>query len=254
MTDFSSVSLETHEIIDFLRRDLRLKAIYHEVIYQKIINQAAQEYSLSISGEEIQRELDRFRYEKRFSHPADLLAWLESELATLSDLEQRIHERLLAQKLAQHLFDSQIKAFFAQHYRDFEQVLLYKITVPYESLAYEIFYQIEEEEISFYEAAHLYNNDEKHRLQCGFEGKQQRRMFDTELAERLFNTTAGQIIGPLASSENSYELFLVDEFISPELTPELYDEILEHLFNEWLENNFHLYVSKLKDSSNDVSQ
>lgn len=246
MKRFSSISLNTEEIIDFLKRDLRLKEIYREIIYQKIIHRVAEERSLVVTQEEIQVELDRIRYEKHFSHPSDLFAWLSDEMTTLAGLEQRIHEFLLAKKLAEHLFSSEVRELFSQHPDDFEQISLYRITVPYESLAQEIFYQIEEEEISFYEAAHLYDIDEKRRSQCGYEGKQQRRKLNPELTDRLFNANIGEVIGPLKSSNETYDLFLVEDFFSPELTIEIYQETLEQKFKEWLENELNSYLSSLE--------
>lgn len=245
MVDFSAIPLENQEIVDFLRRDLRLKSIYQEIIYQRIVNQAAQEQALQVTAAEIQAELDRIRYENRFEHPSQLLAWLTEQMLTLSELEQSIYQRLLAQKLANRLFADEVQNLFSQYRSDFEQILIYKIVVPYESLAYEIFYQIEEEEISFFEAAHIYDVDEARRLYCGYEGRQQRRELQPEIARILFNAQIGQVVGPLKTSDNIYELFLVDDFISPELTPVLYEDILNQMFQEWIENEFDTYLSSL---------
>jgi parvulin-like peptidyl-prolyl isomerase len=247
MESFSKISLKIEEIIDFLKRDLRLKEVYQEIICQKIINQAAEERSLSVTEEEVQVELDRIRYEKRFSQPSDLLAWLADQMTTLNSLEQRIREYLLAKKLAKNLFSSEVRELFAQYPSDFEQILLYRITVPYESLAQEIFYQIEEEEISFYEAAHLYDVDERRRLQCGYEGKQLRRKLSPELTERLFNANVGEVIGPLKSPKETYDLFLVEDFFAPELTREIYEDAIEQRFREWLEDELNLYFSSLEE-------
>lgn len=245
MVDFSAISLENQEIINFLERDLRLKSIYQEIIYLKIIDQAAQEQAITVTPEEIQAELDRICYENHFDHPSQLLAWLTEQMTSLSELERRIRERLLAQKLASHLFSRQIQNLFSHHRSDFEQILIYRLAVPYESLAYEIFYQIEEEELSFFEAAHIYDVNESRRLQCGYEGRQQRRELRPELAEILFNAQIGEVIGPFKTSENIYELFLVDDFIYPELTPVVYENILNQMFQDWIENRLDIYISSL---------
>ncbi len=107
-----------------------------------------------------------------------------------------IRDRLLAHHLAEFLFGQDIEKIFAQNKLDFEQVLLYQIVVPYEKLAQELFYEIEEEEISFYEAAHLYDLDERRRHQCGYEGKLYRWALKPEIAAVAFNTAIGQINNP----------------------------------------------------------
>ena len=83
--------------------------------------------------------------------------------------------------------------------------MLYQIIVNDEKLAQEIFYQLEEQEISFYEAAHIYNIDEKRREQCGFEGKLDRWNLNPEIAAIIFSARLGEIIKPLQNrTELSY--------------------------------------------------
>ncbi len=253
MANLSSIPLEIPEIIDFLKRAIRLKEVHQEVIHQRIVHRVAQERGLVITPTEIQRELERFFYEQRFAHPVDVADWLAEQLITRADLEARIYEKLLTDKLARDLFAHEIQEFFARNPDEFEQVLLYKITVPYESLAQEILYQILEEEISFYEAAHLYNINEVDRLYCGYEGKQLRRTLDPEIAELLFNASIGEVIGPLKSSTETYELFLVDDFFTSELTNEVYEGLLNQMLQEWLNQELNLYLATLNASNHSES-
>lgn len=243
MTNSLSISVTPPEVIDFLRRDLHLKEIYQEIASQKIIRRVAQEQGIIILPEEVQAELDNIRYQYRLDQPSQLLAWLDEEMATLSDIESRIQEKLLARKLARRLFWDQIQNQFAQNRSAFEQILFYQIIVPYESLAREVFYQIEEEEISFFEAAHIYDIDETRRLHCGYGGKQLRWQLSQEFATLLQSAQAGEIVGPVRIAENIYAILLVDEVIAPELTPEVSDKLLNQMFQEWLSNQLLLHFN-----------
>ena len=233
MHNLSRLSVQPDEILCFLKQALRFKEIYHEFLHQKIIVQASQEKGLVVTSEEIQAEADRIRHEKRLEKAADTLAWLADEMITSDDWEVGIRDRLLFKKLAESIFGKEVEKFYAQNRFNFDQVLLYQIIVPYERVAQELYYQIEEQEISFYEAAHLYDVDEKRRHQCGYEGKLARQSFKPDIAAVVFNSQPGAIIGPL-QTEQGYHLFMVEEFISAELTPEKYQEILESMFTEWL--------------------
>lgn len=246
MVIFSRIPLGAEEIVDFLKRDVRLKAIYQEIIYQKIVNRAAQERGLTITSEETRVELNRILREKNSIKPSDISDWLADQMLTWDDLETRVRERLLTTKLAKHLFSNEVQELFSQRPSDFEQILLYKLTVPYESLAYEIFYQIAEEEISFYEAAHLYDVDERRRLHCGYEGKQSRYKLNPEIAEMLFNANIGEVIGPLKSPTETYDLFLVDDFFSAELTNEVYEDLVTQRLETWLEKELDLYILSIE--------
>lgn len=158
--------------------------------------------------------------------------------------EAGIYEQLLSQKLAQSLFSREIDKYFAQNKIKFEQVILYQIIIPYEKLAWEIFYQIEEEEMSFYQAAHLYDIDEKRRLNCGYEGKIYRANLPPDMAAAIFSIRLKEITRPI-KTEQGYLLLMVEEFIPAQLTPELYQELLQNMFSEWLasELNYLLYHS-----------
>lgn len=248
MANSYGISISTQEVIDFLRRDLHLRELYQEIIAQKIIAQVAQEVGLTIQPDEVKAELDRLSYELHLGSPSQVLAWAKREMATLDDVEARIAEKLLFHKLAKHLFGEEIRDRFLHNNTAFEQLLLYKIVVPYENLAREIYYQIEEEEISFFEAAHIYDIDETRRLQCGYAGKQQRWQLAPDIATALINSQLGEVIGPIAIAEDRFMLLLIDDIIAPELTPEVSESLLSQMFQEWLEDRLSGYSHLLEES------
>ncbi len=238
--DFLGVSIEPGEIIEFLKQEMLLKGICQKILAQRIIEKAAQERDITVTPEEIQTEADSIRYGKRLEKASDTLAWLVDQMVTSDEWERGIGDHLLAKKLAEHLFDKEVEKYFAQNRLDFDQFILYQIAVPYEQLAQEIFYQIEEEEISFYEAAHLYDIDEKRRYLCGYEGKVRRWNFQPDIAAVIFRTPipVGEILGPL-KTDQGYHLFRIEEFIQAELTPQRRQEIIDRLFKEWLDSELN---------------
>ena len=243
MVNFLGITIEPAEIVDFLKREMLLKEICQKILYQKIIEQAATERNIEISPEEIETEANSIRYGKRLEKAADTLAWLEEQMVTTEEWEAGIKTRLLAKKLAANLFDTEVESYFAQNRLDFDRFVLYQIVVPYQQLAQEIYYQIEEEEISFYEAAHLYDIDEGRRYRCGYEGKVGRWSLPPHLAEAIGNASVGNIVGPIASEEEQqYHLLMVEEFIPAELTPEKRQDIINRLFQEWLAGEFNSVV------------
>lgn len=150
MVSLGKASIEPEEIVSFLKKNIRLKEVYQEIVHQKIINQAAQERGLTVTPEEIQAEADKQRREKRLEKASDTLAWLEDQIITSEDWEAGIYDHLLKQKLSEHLFAQEVEKFFAKNRLNFEQIVLYRISTPSEQFAQELFYQIEEQEISFY--------------------------------------------------------------------------------------------------------
>src|SRR5919199_3233730 len=127
MIELSQTSVEPDEIITFLKRNIQLKEVCQKILYQKIINQAAQERGITVTPEEIQTEANRMRYEKRLEKASETLAWLAEQMITPEDWEAGICDRLLSKKLAESLFAKEVEKFFAQNQLIFQQVLLYKI-------------------------------------------------------------------------------------------------------------------------------
>lgn len=239
--DFQGISIQSSEIIAFLKQEMLLKGICQKILQQKIIEKSAQERGVIVTPEDIQTEADSIRYRKRLEKAADTTAWLEAQMVTADDWEAGISHHLLASKLSEHLFDQEVDKYFAQNKSDFEQFVLYQIVFPYEQLAYEILYQIEEEEINFYHAAHLYDVDERRRYNCGYQGKVYRKNFPPDIAAAIFSASLGEIVGPL-KIEQRYHLFIIEEFIQAELTPQRRQEILTKLFTEWLESELNYTV------------
>ncbi|MGG6267506.1 peptidylprolyl isomerase [Leptolyngbya sp. AN03gr2] len=233
MTSFKGGIIEPSRIIFALRKSLQLKDIYRSIAHQEIIDQAIEARGITVTPAEIQVEADRMRYENRLFQASDTLAWLSDQLVSAEDWEAGIRDRLHAEKLAQALFSKEVERFFAENCSEFDQVLLYRIVVPYLQLAQEIAYQIEEEEISFYEAAHLYDTDDVRRYQCGYEGKLYRWNLKPDLSAIVFSTPPGQIIAPMMIDQAAH-LLMVEEFIPAELTPERHQEILARMFRDWL--------------------
>jgi parvulin-like peptidyl-prolyl isomerase len=247
----SSIQLE--DIVIFLKETLQIKGIYQNILFQKIIDRAAQEKNLTVTPDEIQRYADSVRHQKRLEKAADTFAWLADQRVAPDDWEAGIRKNLLRQKLSQALFAKEVERFFAQNKLNFDQVLLYQIIVPYEKLAWEIFYNIEEEEMSFYLAAHLYDIDEKRRYQCGYEGKVYRWSIEPELSARIFAAKPREIITPFRT-EQGYHILMVEEFIPAQLTREIHEEILGKMFEDWLasELNYLLHNSGVHNSGGET--
>ncbi|AFY79851.1 peptidylprolyl isomerase [Oscillatoria acuminata] len=241
MNNLEQINIKPVEIVDFLKKEISLKNIYKKILYQRMIERTAGERGITVTPEEIQAESDRFRTENRLEKAADTLAWLEDSMISPEDWEAGIRDRLLAKKLSQALFEKEAEKSFIENKVDFERILLYQIIVPYEKVARELFYQIEEQEISFYEAARLYDIDERRRLKCGYEGKILRSALKPDIAALVFRGHVGEVTGPI-QSEQGYHLFLVEEFIGAELTPERRQNMISNLFKQWLEKEMIYFI------------
>ncbi|ELS03809.1 parvulin-like peptidyl-prolyl isomerase [Xenococcus sp. PCC 7305] len=222
---------------------MSLRDLCHQILGQKIIQKAAASRNITVNPEDIQNEAEKTRREKRLEKVSDTLAWLQMNMLTPDEWEIALKNRLLADKLLHDLFDKQVESYFASNRLDFEQYVIYQIVVPYQKLAQELFYQIEEEEISFYEAAHLYDIDQERRDRCGYLGKMYRRNFQPEVAAAILRDPLPirQVVGPI-QTEQGFNLFKIEEYIQAELTPEIFQELVLRFFQQWLDNEINYVI------------
>jgi parvulin-like peptidyl-prolyl isomerase len=232
-TDIDLKQIDDYDIVEFLRHTLQYNAIHQAVFSQRIISRAAEERQIIVNDDDIQKEADRQRHELRLERSSDTLEWLQSQRITPENWESGIRIKLLEKKLKEALFEPEINQSFNQNRLNFDKVILYQIVVPYAALAQELFYQIEEEEISFYEAAHMYDVDENRRYRCGYEGAILRWNLPPLLASALLGIPSGKLAGPV-ETEQGYHLLLPEKVIPAELTDEVRQEIRDRLFQEWL--------------------
>ncbi|MFK0733173.1 MAG: peptidylprolyl isomerase [Gloeotrichia echinulata IR180] len=233
MNDLKKIVIEPEEIVNFLKSKMNFKEIYQNILFKRVIRDAAEERGITVTTAEIEAEANRQRREQKLEKATDTLAWLADQLVSPQDWEVGIRDSLLAQKLAEELFSQEVKNFFIQNRLEFEEVSLYQILVNSQKLAQELYYQIEEGEISFYDAAHLYDIDLNRQKKCGYEGKIYRFALQPNVAAVVFSTQPQQLIGPL-KTEQGYHLFLVEEFHPAVLTPQRYQEIINNMFKNWL--------------------
>lgn len=240
-------NIEIKEIIYFLKTRVELKKICTEFLQKKIINNAIEMHDIEITAEEIQAQGDQIRRKRNLEKAEDTFAWLDEQLITSEEWEAGIYDDLAAQKLADHLFSQAVQDFFNQNQHQFEQVLLYEIIIPDEKLAWEIFYQIEEQELSFHQAAHLYNIDPERRRCCGYVGFVHRHDLKPTIATQVFQATSGSILTPFPS-EQGVHLFFVEQFMPAELTDDIYQTLLKQMFQNWLNQELNYMLLNQTDN------
>jgi parvulin-like peptidyl-prolyl isomerase len=234
MVNFLNIPISNEEIIGFLKERFLLRDICQRIVCLDIAEKTAQRMNLKITQDEIEVEAENFRREKHLEKATDTFKWLTDQLITEEDWERGIQNHILLRRLSEALFQKEVDKYFAEHQLNFEQIVLYQITVPYEALALELFYQIEEEEINFFTAAHFYDIDEVRQRQCGYVGNVYRWNLQPEISAVVFGAEIGKVTDPIPS-EDGFTLFLVEKFIQAELTPEHRQTIIDKLLNEWFD-------------------
>ncbi|MGL5079536.1 MAG: peptidylprolyl isomerase [Waterburya sp.] len=229
-------TVSTTEIIQYLKLSRQIPEVLTSLINQKIIAQTAIDKEINIDEKELQIAADRFRYENNLITSKDTLQWLEKYHLSVPEFEALIKSEYLEQKLAEHLLKDQVEAYFYAHQLDYNQAIIYEITLTDFNLAMELFYGLQEQELSFCELAHQYIKDDDLRRLGGYQGMKNRMQLHPEIAAAVFALSQQdlpQVLKPI-TIDKQVHLIYVEEIIQPELTTSLAKEIRNQLFNNWL--------------------
>ncbi len=224
---------EFEAIVSHLRQTFQFKEIKETLLCQEIIAWHAQHNDINVAPEEIQTEADHFRRIYHLEKASDTLAWLHKEQTSTEDFEVGLRKQILRRKLAEHLFSQKAEQVFAKNQLEYDRAILYQITFPSEALAYELLYRIQDQEVSFFEAAHQFDTDEQRARRCGYEGEVSRWEMKPDLATAAFGVTTGEIGGPVANDQG-WHLLLIERILPAELSPALHQKLIEDSFKHWL--------------------
>jgi parvulin-like peptidyl-prolyl isomerase len=227
----------TTEIVEHLKLSRQIPSILTGLINRKIINQTAQREGIKISEEELQIAADRFRFEHKLISSKDTLKWLEQNHLSVTEFEELIKNNLVAQKLGKHLFEDQVEPYFYAHKLDYNQASIYEIVLTDFDLAMELFYGLQEQELSFWELSHKYIQDNNLRRHGGYKGLVTRKQLYPEMAVAVFaisDDDLPQVLKPMTIDKKTY-LIYVEEIIHPVLNESLRQKIINKLYQSWLE-------------------
>lgn len=228
--------VSTTAIIKHLKLSGQMPQVLSDLTKQKIIEQTAARLNIVPSESELQVAADRFRLQQNLISSTDTLNWLQKSYLSVTDFEELIVQKLLVQKLARHLFQEQVEAYYHNHQLDYYQAVVYEIVLSDFDLGIELYYGLQEGELSFWDLAHQYIEDCELRRRGGYRGKQSRHQMHPEIAAAVFAQKIDSlpiVIKPITVDKKTH-LIHVEEIIQPHLDESLRQNIQDFLFERWL--------------------
>lgn len=233
------LTISTSDLIHSLKLSCQIPDIVKAIASRKIITAAVQEAGIGVTEAELQTEGDKLRLEKKLVTAKDTWAWLDKHHLSIKDFEELVHNNLTVKKLANHLFSAQVEKFFYDNRIDYEAAVTYEVICEDRDLALELFYALEEGEITFPEIARLYIPEPEIRRSYGYQGVRYRQDFRPEIAAPVFASSPPGIVKPITTPKGVY-LIWVEEIIQPRLDEKLKEKIISELFNDWLKKEVEI--------------
>ncbi|MEA5597861.1 peptidylprolyl isomerase [Rivularia sp. UHCC 0363] len=229
------LSISPTEVIHYLKISCQIPNVIEEIATRKIIADAAKEIGITVEEEELQQEGDRLRFAKKLVKATDTFAWLKAHHVSINEFEELVYNTVLSKKVSHHLFSDQVESFFYKNQLDFVAAVTYEVVFDNYDLALELFYGLQENELTFPEIAREYIPIPELRRAGGYQGIRHRKDFRPEIASRVFAATPPEVIKPIITPKGVY-LIWVEEIIQPELNEQLREQIITDLFNGWLQH------------------
>lgn len=231
-----SITITAEDILKQVKLSLKTSELIEAIITRKMIANTAEEVGIKLEAEELQEMADKYRKMYKLLSEEDTWAWMKKNHLSLDDFEEFVYYQGLASKLAVHLFADKIEPYFYEHQLDYAGVVMYEVVLEDEDLAMELFYSIQEGEMSFYDVAHKYIEDKELRRKGGYRGILYRKDLKPEISAAVFAATPPEVLKPIVTSKGVH-LILVEEIIERKLDNWLRNKIATDLFNEWVSNS-----------------
>ncbi|AUT03725.1 peptidylprolyl isomerase [Nostoc sp. CENA543] len=228
-----TITITSEDIISQIKISFKTSELIEDILSFKIIQNAAEQAGITVSDQELQQAADQMRLSQNLKNADDTWEWLNKNYLSLEDFEKLVYKNTLSGKLAVHLFADKIEPYFYEHQLDYVSVVCYEILLEDEDLAMELFYAIQEGEMSFFEVAHKYIENKDLRRKLGYKGKLYRKDLKPEISAAVFAAKPPQLLKPILTSKGAH-LILVEEIIQPELNNLLRHKIATELFNDWV--------------------
>ena len=228
-----TITITNEDILHQVKLSCQIPEIIEQIVTRKFIESAVAEVGIEITTAELQQAADQMRVISQLKDAKSTWQWLEKHGLSLDDFEEIVHNTVISGKLAAHLFEDRVEPYFYEHQLDYAGAVIYEIIVDDEDEAIELFYEIQEGDITFFEAAQQYIEDIELSRKGGYRGKVDRAELPPEVSAAVFAVDSPQLLKPIISSKG-FHLIKLEEIITPELNNKLRNKIMIDLFSEWL--------------------
>ena len=226
------------DVVRFLELTGQSHSIFNQIIMHKEVVKKAAELGIEISDEQLQQFADNFRSLKGLYSAQEMFDFLDKSGLTEDDFEAFCEASILVADLKDHMAEAKkVEEYFINNRSEFDFVRISVIAVGEEGLANEIAMRVTEDGEDFHALARQYSTDGATKFSGGYVGIVSRNMVSPEIAAKVFNADAGELLGPF-QKEAYQQLIWVEEVIKPELNDRVKEMIKERIFAQWVSRFF----------------
>lgn len=207
---------------------------FNGFVHRMLIRQLAGREGIAVSQEDLQHQVDEWRYKYRLERVEDTDAWLAQRGITFQDVVAEVEFQRLEHLLSVQVSRDRIEPFFVQHRMDFDEADVCWIFVHSDSVADELSLQMRDGGADFYALARAHSEDEATRPAGGYLGRLRRGQLPKGISPRVFALSEGEALGP-EKVPGGYALYALQRVFPAALDDRVRKEIRKRLFQQWLQ-------------------
>ena len=235
LANINDTAITTEDLVKTLKFKGEFNEMFDDFIQEKLTLHLAEKINISVTTQEIQEYADNFRRSQGLSRAKDTQEYFTSLGVTLDDFENFIKENIYKEMLINKISTEEaVQEYFSLNSPDFDSVEIAHIFLNSEDEAKEIIANLEEDPESFSEMAKDYSLDINSKDHDGLIGKVFRGVLPAEVDAKVFNASAGDILGPFSLGEDNFEIFMVKAKYPAQLDESVTIKIRQLIFQNWL--------------------
>ena len=228
-------AISAAELLQNLKLTGQFEKIIEQLVRDRITVLSARKQGVQVTPEEIQERADQFRRVRGLHRSSDTNKYLDAMGVSLDEFEAFLTDGLYQEKVMQQVCGEEaVRTFFKLNSPRFDSIEVSHIVLDSEGKAKELISVRREDPDSFEEMAREHSIAAT-REQGGLIGKVLRGALRGDVEAKVFNATAGELLGPFVSSDRTtYEIFRVNAKHPARLDEATAEEVRRLLREDWL--------------------
>jgi parvulin-like peptidyl-prolyl isomerase len=227
-------AIQLDEFVRTLKLTGQFEALLEQFVRDRLAAMSARKAGIQVSEAEIQERCDQFRRVRGLHRASDTNRYLDAMRVSLEEFEAFITDSLYQEKMLAKVCSEQAAlGYFKLNSPKFDSIEVSHIVLDSEAKAKEMVAVLGDDPDSFDEMAREHSIADT-REQGGVIGKVLRGSLRADVEAKVFNATAGDLLGPFASGDRTaFEIFLVNSKNSARLDEDTAVEVRRLLREDW---------------------
>lgn len=228
--------ITTAHLLQYLKFNGEFEEIMEKFLSDRITVHIARQQNVTVSDDELQERIDQLRRVQGLHRAKDTLEYIEGMGFTVEEFSEHIRDEILKAKMLDIVCsEEKTDEYFKLNSPQYDTVELRHIIVASEGEARELAAMLEDDPDLFEQMATEHSLAADTAKSGGSLGSVMRGMLAEEIEAKVFNASAGDILGPYESADElTFEIFKVDAMQKAELNTKTKDSIVTTLKREWI--------------------